>query len=355
MCGGASSTGSSWATTPGLSPRVRGSQPRLDQRDAGHGSIPACAGEPPSTGPTSTLTRVYPRVCGGARDRDKHLMLVPGLSPRVRGSPGRRLDAVAPRGSIPACAGEPDRGEAAVHPPRVYPACAGEPSGWSGCLPASRVYPRVCGGAFAECEPLEVFGGLSPRVRGSRVVATASRVRIRSIPACAGEPRTEIVTQSAVRVYPRVCGGARSSRRISSRGLGLSPRVRGSRAGRGQGHIRPGSIPACAGEPKAEPRLTAIAGVYPRVCGGAHHRPPPMMMLPGLSPRVRGSHGRPPPRAVYPGSIPACAGEPARTAAAAIRIRVYPRVCGGAAGIGRPWRYPRGLSPRVRGSPRRRT
>ena len=49
----------------------------------------------------------------------------------------------------------------------------------------------------------------------------------------------------------------------------------------------------------------------------------------GLSPRVRGN---PPPHAsalATPGSIPACAGEPRLLAPGCIPHRVYPRVCGG--------------------------
>ena len=50
-------------------------------------SIPASAGEPGTTGETSTLPRVYPRVCGGTWPRCKVIKLKPGLSPRLRGNP----------------------------------------------------------------------------------------------------------------------------------------------------------------------------------------------------------------------------------------------------------------------------
>ena len=77
----------------GLSPRVRGNLNYARQTLAAgfHGSIPACAGEPSSLQPDSTLSRyrVYPRVCGGTEVTSKDSGTSPrdrGLSPRVRGN-----------------------------------------------------------------------------------------------------------------------------------------------------------------------------------------------------------------------------------------------------------------------------
>ena len=71
-----------------------------------------------------------------------------------------------------------------------------------------------------------------------------------------------------------------------------------------------GSIPACAGEPRAFDVPCSGAEVYPRVCGGTYHRPVARRPIWGLSPRVRGnllSAARLP---IISRSIPACAGEP---------------------------------------------
>ena len=98
--------------------------------------------------------------------------------------------------------------------------------------------------------------------------------------------------------------------------------------------------------------------VYPRVCGGTLSGVGLGIALLGLSPRVRGNLLRPWFRKVFAGSIPACAGEPARNPPAPVRLRVYPRVCGGTLGSGLNYGKPGGLSPRVRGNrwrrPRRR-
>jgi len=50
--------------------------------------------------------------------------------------------------------------------------------------------------------------GLSPRARGSRRHPPQPRPRVRSIPACAGEPNYGSSWTAIQRVYPRVRGGA---------------------------------------------------------------------------------------------------------------------------------------------------
>ena len=142
-------------------------------------------------------------------------------------------------------------------------------------LPSIRVYPRVCGGT---CLASSQSGG-----------------HVRSIPACAGEPRTHdhLPERVCAAVYPRVCGGTRMAGQSGNAG----------------------SIPACAGEPRrGGQRRDNLQPVYPRVCGGTVRR------LAGRS-------------VEHDGSIPACAGEP---------IAVCDS-CGSTYAAS-------GLSPRVRGN-----
>ena len=49
---------------------------------------------------------------------------------------------------------------------------------------------------------------------------------------------------------------------------GLSPRVRGNRLLTERHQANHGSIPVCAGEPTAIARFVPLRRVYPRVCGG---------------------------------------------------------------------------------------
>ena len=72
---------------------------------------------------------------------------------------------------------------------RSIPACAGEPRISGPALVGSRVYPRVCGGTETDPSLLELGLGLSPRVRGNPAHLLNTPAGVRSIPACAGEPR----------------------------------------------------------------------------------------------------------------------------------------------------------------------
>ena len=171
-----------------------------------------------------------------------------GLSPRVRGNHAGSACGPYRGGSIPACTGEPLRLSNPVRPRTVYP----------------RVYGGtiVLGGLYG-CQ-----SGLSPRVRGNRLAAPALRDRLRSIPACTGEPRCPSPSTTSSAVYPRVYGGTSSRWYWKSIVGGLSPRVRGNlpddQAPTGQDR----SIPACTGEPLSCRQAPMRVQVYPRVYGG---------------------------------------------------------------------------------------
>ena len=255
-----------------------------------------------------------------------------GLSPRVRGNRAFCAGARRRSGSIPACAGEPHR-----DPPN--------PRGrW--------VYPRVCGGT-PPCQPHSVASngkGLSPRVRGNRFRAICSHLVLRSIPACAGEPRYDVTCFTCIKVYPRVCGGTGIAMLLYQSNYGLSPRVRGN-LGVGFGRQGEGrSIPACAGEPFHRRPALLIGEVYPRVCGGTPPVAFDLYVPSGLSPRVRGNQQRGVNLPAERRSIPACAGEPMPGGGPAACARVYPRVCGGTVLPKARKTSRRGLSPRVRGN-----
>ena len=157
-------------------------------------------------------------------------MMNEGLSPRVRGSRFRRQRSRRHAGSIPASAGQPQVTVVLAH--------------------RGEVYPRECGAAGGHVGLIHCARGLSPRVRGSHSRRSSDRIDQRSIPASAGQPSYDHSTSHWEWVYPRECGAARSVERLSASGSGLSPRVRGSRAGVGVAVGVGGSIPASAGQPK---------------------------------------------------------------------------------------------------------
>ena len=73
-------------------------------------------------------------------------------------------------------------------------------------------------------------GGLSPRVRGNRLLPNPLWSRRRSIPAGAGEPSVPAMVRSITAVYPRGCGGTFEVEGGLIETKGLSPRVRGNLA-----------------------------------------------------------------------------------------------------------------------------
>ena len=213
MCGGTARAAAQDIGRLGLSPRVRGNPRKRKPEVFQSGSIPACAGEPPSRRPQHPSPRVYPRVCGG--------------------TPSAYRRYVLPLGSIPACAGEPM--------PRL-------PEPGSG-----KVYPRVCGGTVMATVPNAVDVGLSPRVRGNHDSLSGRCAASGSIPACAGEPYCWECEPGLPEVYPRVCGGTSGCAGAILTRCGLSPRVRGNRPHWYHQRQVTGSIPACAGEPRTCP------------------------------------------------------------------------------------------------------
>ena len=192
--------------------------------------------------------------------------------------------------------------------------------------------------------------GLSPRVRGNLGVSNARLIPFGSIPACAGEPESRRTCPSLQRVYPRVCGGTSSCTVPFSFGMGLSPRVRGNPVLERSSVLEGGSIPACAGEPNPQTLEQIRIKVYPRVCGGTTRRGWAVFRPDGLSPRVRGNPARNTGHKPDIGSIPACAGEPYHHLWGGAIGMVYPRVCGGTERMPVALSYARGLSPRVRGN-----
>ena len=241
-------------------------------------------------------------------------------------APGEDLGQL--RGLSPRVRGNPIPASAAAALARSIPACAGEPGRDAGMVWASEVYPRVCGGTRRLRNGCGVGQGLSPRVRGNPRAAAADAALRWSIPACAGEPVSRLNCDTILAVYPRVCGGTYRRRQSGPAAKGLSPRVRGNRLTSAGASRSGGSIPACAGEPGTGSGADAVAMVYPRVCGGTRNRGSVPRLIAGLSPRVRGNQRRASARPCRSGSIPACAGEPATAVVCAGSATVYPRVCG---------------------------
>ena len=331
VCGATRSKSCGDLPWSGLSPRVRGNR---DDHSSTYGhlrSIPACAGQPAASKPRKDVRKVYPRVCGATEYRPVVALPLSGLSPRVRGNQIPDLLAAGQVGSIPACAGQP-----------LVAGVAGV---------VGTVYPRVCGATTTGGVCVNLPVGLSPRVRGNQSPPEYTPRGIRSIPACAGQPLAVPDHQRVTMVYPRVCGATGDPRGQGKPSKGLSPRVRGNQSGTLKSRLPLRSIPACAGQPHRGDQGLGKGPVYPRVCGATGCDEENACDTEGLSPRVRGNPGRRRSLRRIRGSIPACAGQPRYGSDTVKLFRVYPRVCGATTLRCRRELSVPGLSPRVRGNP----
>ena len=73
------------------------------------------------------------------------------------------------------------------------------------------------------------YDGLSPRLRGNRLLCPWPWPCRGSIPAPAGEPPKVPKRRALKWVYPRACGGTDEEAWLDEYRAGLSPRLRGNR------------------------------------------------------------------------------------------------------------------------------
>ena len=192
----------------GSSPRVRGTHQQPIVRFRLRRFIPACAGNSQRLRLRAHAPdRFIPACAGNSPKSAAYKLVVPGSSPRVRGT--RDLCEINMKVArfIPACAGNshappPRAPSRSVHPRvcgelelageevryvrRFIPACAGNsPYHFSRCS-VTTVHPRVCGELTNGTTALYAADGSSPRVRGTQCMLDAAREALRFIPACAG-------------------------------------------------------------------------------------------------------------------------------------------------------------------------
>ena len=153
-----------------------------------------------------------------------------------------------------------------------------------------------------------------------------------------------------VLVHPRACG----EHSITAHGRilqnGSSPRLRGTCHIGGYRQANPRFIPAPAGNmrPNGPPRRSRA--VHPRACGEHQERHLVIAPLTGSSPRLRGTSRRATAPSHSRRFIPAPAGNILRMKYAVADIAVHPRACGEHRTRRQRRGFPRGSSPRLRGT-----
>ena len=171
--------------------------------------------------------------------------------------------------------------------------------------------------------------GSSPRVRGRQKRQERRRVRPGLIPAGAGQT------------------AAVQAKELSEQGS--SPRVRGRRAEAGGSEAREGLIPAGAGQTIRTRTAVSRRAAHPRGCGADRTRPRSRWFRRGSSPRVRGRLTTIGEMEDAIGLIPAGAGQTGTRRRPGRRWRAHPRGCGADANVLDWTQRFAGSSPRVRG------
>ena len=135
------------SSSPGSSPRMRGTQRIHVDFPLAEGIIPAYAGNTLKCATMYTWVRDHPRVCGEHAHRNDNGTNDMGSSPRMRGTHPDIFVCADTKGIIPAYAGN-------TEPPTAS-------------QPLNRDHPRVCGEhpSINGVHPLS--GGSSPRMRGT--------------------------------------------------------------------------------------------------------------------------------------------------------------------------------------------
>jgi len=192
--------------------------------------------------------------------------------------------------------------------------------------------------------------GLSPLARGNPTPHGDDQVRPGPIPARAGQPRAGYRSPCPARAYPRSRGATCCCGVTGTAASGLSPLARGNHALMTCPHGGLGPIPARAGQPKNRPPHENMPRAYPRSRGATHSDANRSDGRQGLSPLARGNHGKAGLGLAASGPIPARAGQPGRQPQHPRAARAYPR-SRGATVFGTLARLPTGgLSPLARGN-----
>ncbi len=252
----------------GSSPRMRGTQSICDWFTEPDRFIPAHAGNTPA------VRNQCSSSCGS--------------SPRMRGTLSPLTVPGRPRRFIPAHAGNTPVPAVCVRAPPVHPrACgehrqqvqghrsivrflrahAGNTGGPTGAWPPPPVHPRACGEHGADTRPRFFSDGSSPRMRGTQDQARNRSVRIRFIPAHAGNTLHWRRDSRGHTVHPRACGEHFGRLLGASGKSGSSPRMRGTQRTVSSEKRQIRFIPAHAGNTRSRPRRCQGCSVHPRACG----------------------------------------------------------------------------------------
>ncbi|RYQ48740.1 hypothetical protein PG1770B_1302 [Bifidobacterium pseudolongum subsp. globosum] len=150
---------------------------------------------------------------------------------------------------------------------RIIPALAGNTVVFIVFLLSFWDHPRACGEHLWFRRGAARLLGSSPRLRGTRTDIVRQWCGIGIIPALAGNTSPAGAHHPHPRDHPRACGEHSICCCASLIVVGSSPRLRGTRPGRGQHGRTHGIIPALAGNTARRRRSMCARWDHPRACG----------------------------------------------------------------------------------------
>ena len=172
----------------GSSPRLRGTLELGRNQARARRFIPTPAGNTVIAGTECIQMAVHPHACGEHWPRTARALLMPGSSPRLRGTPETDGDATL----------------------------------------ASLVHPHACGEHFPRLFEERPQSGSSPRLRGTLSAQSRAWLNDRFIPTPAGNTLASNSSGTSCTVHPHACGEHNHGHPIYRSPLGSSPRLRGT-------------------------------------------------------------------------------------------------------------------------------
>ena len=189
-------------------------------------------------------------------------------------------------------------------------------------------HPRTCGANARVIRRYSPRFGSSPHMRGKRPRRRRVDDPRRIIPAHAGQTTRPKSRAILLADHPRTCGANVLRGDLHHKDFGSSPHMRGKHSTVSFHAMRVRIIPAHAGQTPHTHRASSPRSDHPRTCGANHLHVSAKFGYFGSSPHMRGKRGFHMPLAHCAGIIPAHAGQTTRLSFLRILRTDHPRTCG---------------------------
>ena len=150
---------------------------------------------------------------------------------------------------------------------RIIPAHAGQTDRPASSSTTRSDHPRACGANVSGFPSRDVNAGSSPRMRGKPMLAIVRHLRVRIIPAHAGQTSSLLLSILPTSDHPRACGANTAARPSPWSTCGSSPRMRGKLLRRPRLAYPARIIPAHAGQTWTVAMAHSAGTDHPRACG----------------------------------------------------------------------------------------